>query len=171
MVQDGPMADGLFVVSGAPGAGKSTVVPPLIRQNPGSLVIADMDELLDDGSILGIAITDPDAAPHWPAYNALWRRIVQLVRRSGPSVLLLCPLAPDELPGADAWLHLDCQDDVRRKRLAARGWTDGQIDEALADAADLRRDIPRSVLNDGSPAEGARQILAWVNSRASHRTR
>jgi dephospho-CoA kinase len=157
------------VVSGAPGAGKSTVVPELLRLRrttpvcESQLVVMDMDELLDSrGRVLGIEIADSSAAATWPAYNALWMRITELVRRSGPPMLLLTPAVPRELPEG-RWLHLDCPDAVRRKRLAARGWTEEQIAGALADAVELRKLVPRSVAGDGTPEESAQEILAWVN--------
>jgi hypothetical protein len=112
--------------------------------------------------VLGVAIADKSAAPNWPAYNALWLRITELVRRSGPPMLLLSPLVPKEMPEG-RWLHLDCPDSVRRKRLAKRGWSDDQIDNAIADAAEVRKLVPRSVPGDGTPEESARLILAWVN--------
>jgi hypothetical protein len=153
----------LFVVTGAPGAGKSTVVPELLRLHSGQLVVMDMDELLDhEGRVLGIAIADKSAAPIWPAYNALWLRITELVRRSGTPVLLLTPGIPSELPEG-RWLHLDCPDAVRSERLADRGWSPDQIADALEDAAELRKLVPRSVPGDGTPEESARLILAWVN--------
>lgn len=153
----------MYVVTGAPGAGKSTVIPELLRLQSGQLVVMDMDELLDqDGRVLGIDIADSGAAANWPAYNALWRRITELVRRSGPPMLLLSPLVPEQLPEG-RWLHLDCPDPVRRKRLAKRGWSDDQIAHAIADAAEIRKLVPRSVPGDGTPEESARLILAWVN--------
>jgi hypothetical protein len=123
----------------------------------------DMDELLDhEGRVLGIEIADTAAAANWPAYNALWRRITELVRRSGTPVLLLSPLVPEQLPEG-RWLHLDCPDAVRRKRLAERDWSEEQIARALEDAAEMRMLVPRSVPGDGTPEESARLILAWVN--------
>jgi hypothetical protein len=88
-------------------------------------------------------------------------RITELVRRSGTPMLLLTPAVPRQLPEG-RWLHLDCPDAVRRKRLAARGWSDGQIAEALADAVEIRKLVPRSVAGDGTPEQSARKILAWV---------
>lgn len=158
------------MVTGAPGSGKSTVVPELVRLNPGNLVVMDMDELLDDqGRLLGISIASPTAAPIWPAYNAVWLRITELIRRSGIPVLLLTPGLPSELPEG-RWLHLDCPDAVRRKRLAARGWLQDQIDDALADAAELRKYVPRSVRGDVSPERVARSILDWIRGERFGKT-
>jgi broad-specificity NMP kinase len=153
----------LYVVTGAPGAGKSTVIPELVRLHSGNLVVMDMDELLDhDGKVLGIDIADSSAAANWPAYNALWLRITELIRRSGTPMLLLSPLVPRQMPEG-RWLHLDCPDSVRRKRLAQRGWSDQHIAEAIADAAEIRKLVPRSVPGEGTPEEAARLILAWVD--------
>ena len=156
------------MVTGAPGAGKSTVLPELLRLRLTTavgerrLVVMDMDELLDsDGRILGIDIAHSSAAANWPAYSALWLRITELVRRSGTPMLLLSPMVPRQMPEG-RWLHLDCPDAVRRKRLAARGWSDAQITAALADAAEIRKLVPRSVAGDGTPEESAQKILAWV---------
>jgi hypothetical protein len=150
------------VVTGAPGAGKSTVVPELLRLSAGGLVVMDMDELLDhDGRLLGIKIAEQAAAPHWPAYNTIWLRITELVRRSGIPVLLLGPLTPSELREG-RWLHLDCPDDVRRTRLTARGWSAAEIEDAINDAVELRKLVPRSVRGDGTPEDSAHEILTWV---------
>ena len=158
------------MVTGAPGAGKSTVVPELVRLNPGNLVVMDMDELLDDhGRLLGIDIASPTAAPIWPAYNALWLRITELIRRSGIPVLLLSPLLPTELPEG-RWLHLDCPDAVRRKRLAVRGWAEAEIQEALADAAEIRKHVPRSVRGDLPPERSAKGILDWIRGEKLGKT-
>ncbi len=158
------------MVTGAPGSGKSTVVPELVRLNPGNLIVMDMDELLDDhGRLLGISIASPTAAPIWPAYNALWLRITELIRRSGIPVLLLSPVLPTELPEG-RWLHLDIPDAVRRKRLAGRGWPESQIEEAIADAAEIRKLVPRSVRGDVSPERSAKSILDWIRGERIGRT-
>ena len=91
----------LYLLAGAPAAGKTTLLPYLLRAADG-LVVMDMDELLEDGALLGVTIADPRAALVWPAYDRLWARIVTMVRRAGHPVLLLCPVPdPPELHRRD----------------------------------------------------------------------
>lgn len=157
----------LHVLTGAPGAGKSTLLPELVRASDG-VVIADIDELLEDGALLGVPIAHPDAAADWPAYNRMWWRILDLPRRVGHPVLFLSPLVPAEFPGATAWGLLDCVDDTRRRRLGRRGWDVEQVDEALADAARYRDLVAPVFRTDhDSPAVVAERVLAWVGAEVS----
>ncbi len=119
----------LFFLSGAAGTGKSTLIPHLARLAQG-VVVLDMDDLLDEGRVLGIPIATPVAASIWPAYNRLWHRLTVAVRRSGVPVLLLAPPPPDDGPlevwARDPGLHpalLDCAPGEQRRRLRARGWS------------------------------------------------
>lgn len=87
----------LYLLAGAPGAGKTTLLPYLLRASSG-LVVMDTDELLEDGTLLGVPIAVPEAAPVWPAYDRMWTHIVSMVRRAGHPVLLLSPIPdPEEL--------------------------------------------------------------------------
>lgn len=163
-IADLPLAP-LHVLTGAPGAGKSTVLPELIRLGNG-LIVTDIDELLEDGNLLGVPIAHPGAEPNWPAYDRLWQRITAIPRRSGHPVLFLCPNTPDELPWASSWLLLDCSDDTRAARLRARGWDRARIDEALSDAAECRAQVTDAVLTDcHSPVHVAGQVLTWVRQQ------
>ncbi|MFG2222891.1 hypothetical protein [Streptomyces sp. NPDC048644] len=160
----------LHVVTGAPGAGKSTLLRHLGAY---PFATVDFDELLEsDGSLLGIDIASPEASLAWPAYNRLWVKIATMLLRAGSPVLILCPLAPDEWtaataharnpPGA-AWGRLDCDDADRRVRLAARGWTPEQIEEAVEDAEELRLAIGREFTTTGSSAaDVAAAVADWV---------
>jgi hypothetical protein len=136
----------LTVVLGAPGAGKTTLLTHLRFR--ADLLVADMDEILEDGGLLGIPIAAEHAAAHWPAYNRLWVRIISMMTRSGVPVLLSAPVTPLEwhtavddvgLSVPTSFALLDCEDGVRSRRLHERGWSDRQISDAIADAADLRR--------------------------------
>ncbi|WP_181307289.1 AAA family ATPase [Nonomuraea fuscirosea] len=160
----------LFLLAGAPGAGKTTLLPHLVAR-AGGIVVMDMDELLEDGRLVGVPIATPEAAPVWPAYDRMWARIVTMVRRAGHPVLLLCPVPdPGELaPGARwvepaRWALLDCPDDERVRRLRARGGPAGWIGGALADAAEGRELIPHVFGTGGgeTPAGVAARVLGWV---------
>ncbi|ONK15649.1 AAA family ATPase [Streptomyces sp. MP131-18] len=160
----------LHLVTGAPGSGKSTVLPHLAHYPFGAV---DFDELLaPDGSLLGVPVASPAASQVWPLYNRLWAKIVHMLLRAGRPVLVLCPLTPEEweraaagvagLPRA-AWARLDCDDAERRTRLAARGWGNAPVEEALRDADDLRRVVDREFTTSGrSAADVAADLAAWV---------
>jgi ABC-type cobalamin/Fe3+-siderophores transport system ATPase subunit len=158
----------LFVLAGAPGSGKTTLLPHLIEQSDG-IVVIDMDEILEEGALLGVPIATSEAAPIWPAYNRLWDRFVEIVRRSGSPVLMLSPApSPDEVNGHDAdpvrerWALLDCPDEMRRSRLDARGWTEDQIADAMADAHATRALISKVFDGTDDPHELARHVLGWI---------
>ncbi|MGI8868185.1 MAG: AAA family ATPase [Mycobacteriales bacterium] len=168
MAED-PAPAPLIVLAGAPGAGKSTLAPMLVRSG-GGLVVMDMDELLEDGALLGIPIAHPDAEPIWPAYNRMWDRIVAMVRRSGHPVLLLSPTpSPGELEADNVcaapvrWALLDCDDELRRERLEARHWPREWVADALEDARQTRLFAPAVIASDnGSSERVVNEILDWV---------
>lgn len=159
----------LHLLAGAPASGKTTLLPHLIRAADG-LVVMDMDELLEDGALIGVPIADPAAAPIWPVYDRMWARIVTMVRRAGHPVLLLCPIpdAAELAPGSRwaepvHWALLDCPDEERVRRLRERGSPEEWIDDAVADAAQGRALIPM-VFN--SEDDVAARVLAWVSREA-----
>ena len=134
----------LTVLLGAPGAGKTTLLSHL---RGGDLLVADMDEILEDGALLGVPVASGSGAAHWPAYNRLWVRIASMMTRAGVPVLLSSPVTPSEWDTAVAevgepvpttFVLLDCEDGVRSQRLEERRWSAEQITDALADAAALR---------------------------------
>jgi hypothetical protein len=162
----------LFLVSGAPGSGKTTLISHLVRISA-HIAVMDMDELLEDGRILGMPIAIPEAAPAWSEYNRLWVRITAIISRSGIPVLLLGPLhsAEAELAGADSrdpqvhWALLDCSAAEQAKRLDAPGWTRTQIEAAIDDAERGRAAITTVFRTDQAPAEKiARDLLDWAVS-------
>ncbi|MFB4268635.1 AAA family ATPase [Nonomuraea sp. GTA35] len=166
----------LYLLAGAPGAGKTTLLPHLLQAADG-LVVMDMDELLEEGALIGVPIAEPEAAPIWPAYDRMWRRIVTMVRRAGHPVLLMCPI-PDaiEVPafvrwdGPVHWALLDCPDDERKRRLQKRGAPQRWIDDALADAAEGRDLITTVFQSVGADHAGlATQVLAWAASPPADR--
>jgi len=134
----------LTVLLGAPGAGKTTLLSHL---RGGDLLVADMDEILEDAGLLGVPVASGSGVAHWPAYNRLWVRIVRMLTRAGVPVLLSAPVTPSEwdmavaevdVPIRTTFVLLDCEDGVRSRRLQGRRWSAEQINDALADAAALR---------------------------------
>jgi hypothetical protein len=153
-----------FSVSGAPGSGKTAALPDLLEA-AGGLVVMDIDELLEDGSLIGVPVTAPEAEPIWPAYRRMWRRIIDLPRRAGHPVLFLSPDVPEDLGGATACLLLDCDDAVRTERLSARDWGADRIADALEDAREKRARFDAIVrTDDAEPRVVAERILAWTRS-------
>ena len=138
----------LTYICGAPGTGKTSVLPALIAAAHGEVII-DGDELLVGGALLGVPIATPSAREIWPRYNEMWDRITTIIRRAGHPVIMLTQV-PDagDLAGADPgvrWLGWDCPDDLRVDRLTRRGWRQELIDDAVLDAATCRRLLPDRV--------------------------
>lgn len=165
----------LMLLSGAPGAGKSTLACPLADRLTGT-VVYDMDALLERGQLLGVDVATGPAKDIWPAYNRLWTRIVHPILRAGVPVLLLCPLMPDELDAAlpggfDAPVHaavLDCADDVRTRRLTVRDWSRRDIEATLADAAAARSAIPTTIRTDDAPVSVVvERVRDWTRRTAT----
>jgi hypothetical protein len=162
----------LYLLCAAPGAGKTALLPYLIAKAQG-LIVADMDELLEDRNLLGVPIATADAGKAWPAYDRMWRRIVDLIRRSGSPVLLMrpTPSAGDLTAGLNwtdptFWATLDCADAERARRLAVRGWDNEAVTDALFDATAARDLLPTVIRSDDAePTMVADRILAWATPK------
>jgi hypothetical protein len=156
----------LSVLTGAPGSGKTASLAA-VRDRLAGIVVVDMEAFLDAGSALAGADLRY-AADHWPAYTELCRQLVGTVVDSGVECLLLTPLEPRELPawpvGKVTWAVLDCPDAVRRQRLIQRGMPEDQIEDAVHDAAVLRRLGLPVILSTGTVAETAARIATWAAS-------
>ena len=153
----------LFVVTGASGAGKTTVTEPLRR-------------LLPDCDVFEADITLQVAALGWDTWRNTWLRLVHGVALNGRVTVLCGSLMPDQLESVPArkllgpihFCNLDCRDDVLAERLRARpSWRHRSSESAILDhqrfAAWLRTHIQpcwdSSVL---TPGEVAGQIATWV---------
>ena len=162
----------LHIVTGAPGAGKSTSLAAFLHIES-DFIAFDIDWLIQSASDL--AGQDIHVArSKWQAYNALWLDFLLAVLRNRRSPVLFAPFTPADLrnlvpPWASEvrWLLLDCPDAIRRKRLEERGrwWTESRIQGALADALYLRSEITEDVIdtNSISPAGTAMGISKWLS--------
>src|SRR5919108_6629498 len=93
----------LLFVTGAPAAGKSSIVKALIaghgcsgRASAGNVLVFDADWLLEPASALaGQDLTEASAL--WPQYGQVWMRILEMVARNGASAALFTPAGPSSL--------------------------------------------------------------------------
>ena len=161
----------LHIVTGAPGAGKTTTLDAFLALNA-NYVAFDIDWLIQSASDLAQRDIHSDPTT-WPAYGQVWFDVMNIIVKNGQRPVFFSPNTPEDLASLGKpewctgirWILLDCPDAVRIERLIARdGWEHEQIQEALDDGAELRDyNFPRidSALN--TPLEIAQQILDWLN--------
>jgi hypothetical protein len=156
----------LFVVTGASGAGKTTITQPLRRLLP-ECAVFEADAILSMAAI------------GWDAWRSTWLMVAREVALGGRATVLTGSLTPDQLSRLPArklvgplyFANLDCSDDVLAERLRARpAWrgtsSDAKVAEHQRFAAWLRAGIDpsfdTSVLTIGEVAE---QVAGWVRGR------
>jgi chloramphenicol 3-O-phosphotransferase len=170
-----PAVARVLFVAGAPGAGKSAVAAALLERGSEALVF-DADWLLDPASLL-VGRSLLEASDRWPAYGALWLRVLAMVARNGRTAVHFGRVTPAEaegllrqlrqVPVRLGWCRLDCDDATRTARLAARGWAAAPIAEALAVAQALRHQIPLALdTSRTTPEEAAALVERWIRSQA-----
>ena len=160
----------LYIVTGAPGSGKTTALAALL-QRPNPYLAFDIDWLTITASHLARTDIIFDRTT-WPAYNALWLEILHAVYRNGKVAIFFSPFDTNDVDQTGQaiwyqhieWLLLDCDDVTRQTRLSARSeWSDEMITEALSDAHALRKHILERIdTGTHTPDEVAEAILRWV---------
>jgi hypothetical protein len=154
-------------VTGASGAGKTTILPPLASALSVDCVTFDADVLLDAAGALSRG-----QPIDWAAFHAALLAVAHGVAQSGRPTVLLAPLGPGTLESLPArrwigdirYLVLDCPDDVRRQRMAARPpWRLHDVEEQVSWGCWLRANVPDHVdTSQGTPAECAAAVASWV---------
>lgn len=160
-----------LVVTGASGAGKTTLSGPLGQELAGEAAVFDIDYLIDP-----FAMQAAGAGVNWAAVRAAWLSVAHGLAAGGLPTVLLGPLAPFHLQDLHQarWVSslqfflLDCPDHVRRKRLQARPpWRGREREHAIEEQTRwgvwLREHIPEGV--DTAAAgldETVRAVAAWV---------
>src|SRR5918994_5410766 len=92
-----PAAARVLFVVGAPGAGKSAVAAALLARG-GDALVFDADWLLAPASdLVGRSLVE--ASDRWPAYGALWLRVLAMVARNGQTAVHFGTVTPDEAEG------------------------------------------------------------------------
>ncbi|MDQ3929300.1 MAG: chloramphenicol phosphotransferase CPT family protein [Chloroflexota bacterium] len=160
----------LFVVTGAPGSGKTTAAEAFLGLSSPYLAF-DIDWLGVVASDLAGKNIFLDTST-WRPYGALWFEVLHCVYRNGRIAVFFTPGDPGDfawhsLPSwceRVEWLLLDCDDRVRCERLRARPeWTDDMVQEAIEDAHALRLMVDTKVdTGRHTPAEVAEAILSWL---------
>ena len=155
----------MVYVLGAPGSGKSAVLPMLREALPGWAVL-DWDWLMPAVE----ALTGRPVRQHedlWDPYAELVRSVVAGLGSVPVLVATVC--TPDELDHIDGgwpageWLLLDCDDDERARRLRGRGESDDVVASAHGDAAGYRAlAMPAVDTSALTTAETAAAVAAWV---------
>lgn len=155
----------LFVVTGASGAGKTTIMEPLRR-------------LLPDCDVFEADLTLQVSALGWEAWRDTWLLLAHGVALNGRVTVLCGSLLPDQLESLPArkllgpihFCNLDCPGEILAGRLRARpSWRlrHGSIETAVLEhqrfAAWLRGHIePSFDTSKLSPDEAAEHVAAWV---------
>ena len=157
----------LVVLSGASGAGKSTIVPLLIERLAGTCVVFDVDLLIDP-----IREASPDRSVEWDAFRDTWLHVAAGLAQNRLPTVLVGPFIPEhletlpgrELLGEIAYGVLDCADDVRRRRIEARpSWRLRDITEQVVFGAWLRTNLaPVFDTDTATPMATADAVAAWI---------
>jgi hypothetical protein len=157
----------LFVVTGASGSGKTAILPALLRELAGTGAVFDVDWLIDPfGRQPGREEID------WPSLRDAWLHVAHGVAQNGLPTLLLAPFIPSQLEALPGrrwierihYLALDCPDDERRRRIAARPrWRQTDTEAQVAFGRWLREHVtPVLDTSVGPPAATAQAVAAWV---------
>lgn len=157
----------LMVLTGASGAGKSTIVPLLIERLAGTCVVFDVDWLIDP-----LRDAPPDRGVAWESFRDTWLHVAAGLAQNRLPTVLVGPFIPehlDDLPGRElvgdiAYGVLDCSDDVRRVRIETRpSWRLRDIDEQVAFGAWLRTNLtPVFDTDTATPTETADAVAGWI---------
>ncbi len=159
----------LFIVTGASGAGKTTVFELLLAHLAGRCAVFDVDWLIDP-------LTRSSDGVDWVSFRDAWLHVAHGVAQNGIPTMLLGPIIPDHVDDllgrrwiADIhYLALDCPDDERRRRINARpAWRSKDIEPQVEFGRWLRDNLPTIDTSTCTPVETATAIAAWFEEHSA----
>lgn len=117
----------LFIVTGASGSGKTTVIKELRDQLP-------------DVDVFDIDTIQPFIGDDWSRIRNIWFRIARSIAESGRITIICGTLMPWDAEKCEDYnffnqiyyLNLHCNDETREVRLKARDWSDDMIQEHIS---------------------------------------
>lgn len=162
----------IYIVTGAPGSGKTLASEELIKLC-NDYIVFDIDWLAESASkLVGKSIYFNSET--WPNYFEIWSDVLRAIYRNNKTPVLFAPHDKEDVASYGLpewcseveWMLLDCDDKTRIKRLrAGRDWTDERIQEALNDATKLKASIENRIdTSSHAPEEVARKIKSWLDS-------
>ncbi len=166
----------IFIVTGAPGAGKTTALEALLQLRDQSFVALDIDWLIAAASELAgqDVVFHP---PSWRPFRRVWFELLQAILRNHQTPVLFAHINHQDVAELMLpkniivrWALLDCSDEARRARVAGRPrMTEAHVRDALKDAVNLRGEQHDLVVDttELSPAKVAQQLKQWVEQDAA----
>jgi broad-specificity NMP kinase len=154
----------IFLITGASGSGKSTVIPELLEKCSEHITL-DLD-----------AIYGP--LNEWSLIKNIWIHFAKQICLNGRTTILCGTFMPGEYDQVDLkdyfrpyFIGLYCDDKTRELRLRARGWSDELVhdhkkfnDWILNNATTaFSPSMPLINTSASSPSEVAEQIIGIVN--------
>ncbi|PLS01913.1 AAA family ATPase [Neobacillus cucumis] len=153
----------LFIITGASGTGKSTVVPYL-------------REMLDHFDVFDIDVISEDVGD-WQKLKNVWLKVASNIAKSHRMTVLCGTIMPWDVEKCDTYqdfshiyyLNLHCDDATREIRLSKRGWSQELIEEHkifakwLLENAEKAYSPPMPIVESNSNVhEVALNIKNWV---------
>jgi broad-specificity NMP kinase len=161
----------LFIVTGASGVGKTTV-------------IKELREILPDISVFDIDAIHKFVDDDWNKIRNIWLRVARNIGESGRITIICGTMMPwdvekcEDFPFFDNiyYLNLHCDDKTRELRLRARNWSEDMIQEHksfakwLLENADKAYTPPMPTVDTSKTGvkEAALQISEWVRGHRNN---
>ncbi|MDF2921951.1 MAG: nucleoside kinase [Paenibacillaceae bacterium] len=155
----------LFIVTGASGAGKTTVIKELRR------ILPDLD-------VFDVDATHKFIGDDWHKIQNIWLRVARNIAQCGRITIICGTMMPWDIEKCEDYsffsnvyyLNLHCDDETREMRLRARKWSDEMILEHknfakwLIENAVKAYSPPMPIIDTSNTGvtEVAGQIKAWV---------